>query len=270
MAIWKQHKEKFELSSSHVDLWKIDLVELSPQLNLLWKALSEQEQKHTMQFRFDNDRHAFVLAYGALRLLLARYLDCSPHVLCYDAVGTPQIDAVAFHYSLQAPQVKKHLLHSSIAYTATTAIVAISRHQQVGVDLKEIKSIPEQSAIIEIYFSKRERQLLSHLPVGLRTPMFFTYLARKSAFYKAQEAEFSLSLHELDAAPVEHGAAGKADCDGILHGWQIDSLQIDNIHAGAVAISGRNNVIRQRIATASLLLGSQMASNLSCLPSLAV
>src|SRR5881397_1867586 len=70
--------------------WCVRL-DIDPELS--YATLSEDERNRSARFRFERDRRRFVVARGALRDLLGRYLDIDPGQIrfIYNAFGKPEL-----------------------------------------------------------------------------------------------------------------------------------------------------------------------------------
>lgn len=250
MDICAEHEAHFDLAVNDVDVWQINLKEYDQHINLLWEMLSTSEQEQAQRYRFSSDKRDYVLTYGTLRLLLARYLDCSPHSLRYEWNGS-QLDAVTCG---PLSVDNRHVIRCTLSYTDTTALIAITRSQTVGVDVKKIEAIPEQEAIIGGYFSEREKMMLSQMPGQNTIRMFYSFLALKSAVCKAEYDLYTTPLNEVDVTFNGASSPGGSAATAASGNWLIHSLNLNESHAAAIAIPASVETLRHRIASPGQLV----------------
>ncbi len=98
--------------------------------------LSDDERNRSARFRFEKGRRRFVVARGALRELLGRYLGTDPGQIrfTYNAFGKPEL-----HPDF-GDRLKFNLAHSG-----DLTLIAIARDADVGVDVECIEGRGESS-----------------------------------------------------------------------------------------------------------------------------
>ncbi len=108
-------------------------------------TLALDEQARAARFRFERDRHHFIVGRGTLRALLGRYLGAEPGRLefRYEVYGRPAL-AVGTD------------LRFNLAHSHGLALVAVARDREVGVDIEQVRPIESFERIIERFFSPRE------------------------------------------------------------------------------------------------------------------
>lgn len=250
MEISAERNDHFGLSLNDVDVWQIELNQFDQHINLMWELLSTSEQEQALRFRFGSDKRNYVLTYGALRLLLARYLDCSPHSLRYQWSGS-QLDAVTCG-PLSAEN--RHVIRCTLSYTDSTAMIAIGRSQTVGIDIKKVEKISEQDAIIDSYFSEQEQLMMSGMPAQNATRMFYSFLALKSAICKAEYGVYTTPLKEVDVTSIEAHVPIKFDSPSGTGNWFVHSLNLNESHAAAIAVSTSVERLCRRVGSPELLV----------------
>ena len=250
MEICAERNDHFGLCVNDVDVWQIDLNEFDQHINLLWEMLSTDEQEQAMRYRFGSDKRNYVVTYGTLRLLLARYLKCEPTALRYEWNGS-QLDAVTCG---PLNVENRHVIRCTLSYTGSIALIAVTRSQTVGVDIKKVEAIPEQAAIIGSYFSQREQMMFSQMPAQRTNRMFYSLLALKSAICKAEYDVYSTPLSEVDIT-VNGSISSDAFEAPMRNGnWLIQSLNLNTAHAAAVAVPSSVENIRHRMASPEQLV----------------
>ena len=86
--------ETITLKHGHVHLWWTPMDLEVQQTTQLYQFLSTDERGRAESFRFRQHRDFFITVRGALRAILARYLNAEPGRLCfnYNKWGKPSLD----------------------------------------------------------------------------------------------------------------------------------------------------------------------------------
>jgi 4'-phosphopantetheinyl transferase len=150
--------------------------------------LDAEEQRRSASFVHRADASRFVLAHAALRIVLARCLGIEPSAVRYEsgAHGKP-------HLPTGAAALEFNLSHS-----AGVGLIAVARGLSVGVDVEEMRDLPDALEIAEAHFSPAERAALRSLPTDERRPAFFYCWTRKEAVIKATGEGLSQTLDSFD------------------------------------------------------------------------
>jgi 4'-phosphopantetheinyl transferase len=199
---WPEGPSSPDLSSDHVDVWRVWLdepVEITPTPSIL----SSDELTRASRFHFEKDRLHFARCRSALRFLLSRYVGISAAEIRfeYQPSGKPEV----------AAQQNPCRLRFNVSHSAGLALIAVSAGHRVGIDIEKIRADVDITTLAERFFSDRERAGLRALPDHLRLPAFFACWTRKESFLKATGdglsfplADFSVATHpDLDPAVEE-------------------------------------------------------------------
>jgi 4'-phosphopantetheinyl transferase len=170
-------------------------------------VLSPDERTRAAAFRFPHLRDSFILARGALRILLARYLDLAPAAIqfAYGPKGKP---------ALAAPS----LLDFNASHSGNLAVFAFTAGCEIGIDIERIRPVPGLQNIADRFFSRREAAELLSLPENHRDQAFFQCWTRKEAYIKATGEGLS--------APLDRPQAPD---------WKLCDLQLTPGYAAALA-----------------------------------
>jgi 4'-phosphopantetheinyl transferase len=160
---------------AEVHVWAVWL-KASPEVNRAYRRLLwPDEVARADRFAFEHLTRSHELSHGALRLLLARFLKCKP-------------GDIAFRFG---PRGKPMLqsdsqIHFNMAHSGSLALYAITADCEIGVDVEELRDIPEIEQVASRYFSKPEAaQLLSIRSELAARDAFFRCWTRKEAYIKA-------------------------------------------------------------------------------------
>jgi len=184
------------------------------------------ERQRAARLRFERDRRRFIASRALLRALLAQRLAIPPEqiALVYGKYGKP---ALARH------QLQFNLSHSG-DYTA----YAFACDCEIGIDIEEVRSIPEADAIAARIFSRSEQDAYAALPADARSLGFFGCWTRKEAVVKALGEGLRMPLDQFDVslAPGEPARLLRiGTMTGEQAGWRLDCLRPVPGIIGAVA-----------------------------------
>jgi 4'-phosphopantetheinyl transferase len=232
---WSSAPERLSLDSGEVHVWRASLDHSSSQVDRFRETLDCDERSRADRFCFSRDRERFIVARGVLRALLGRYLNRAPESLAfsYGTHGKPVLDSES-----DADAIRFNLSHSH-----GTALYAVTRGREIGVDLEFIRSDLEAEQIAERFFSHSENVTLRALPLRLRKYAFFLCWTRKEAYIKARGEGLSMPLDQFDVSliPGEPAAllSTKPDAGEALR-WSLRDLNLGRCYAAALAAQGRD------------------------------
>ncbi|MGN7614485.1 4'-phosphopantetheinyl transferase family protein [Magnetococcales bacterium HHB-1] len=149
-----------------------------------YTRLSDEEKKRAKRFRFEKDRHAFILSHGAMRACLAIHLKCAPELIQFKtgSHGKPALVAEKTPYRF------------NLSHAHGWAILAISLNHAVGVDLEKIRRLDSLLDLAHRFFSVAERESLEKLSGSALKEAFFSCWSRKEAYIKQHGLGLSLPL----------------------------------------------------------------------------
>ncbi len=237
---------QFVLSDRLVHVWLVSLISAQPALDRFSACLSPDEKIRASQFRSSSLRDAFILGRGALRQLLGRYLDIQPATvnLVYGPNGKPQLgidDRVRFN----------------VSHSGSLAAFAFTSNCEIGIDIEQIRPVPEIEDLASQLFGVEEASELMLLPDSQREHAFYVGWTRKEAYLKGTSEGLSRPLNsfriEFDSEhfgrPVPSGVERPP-----LDTWTIVDLAISPEFAGALAYSdGRRRIRVMHVADPATL-----------------
>ncbi|HRQ22466.1 MAG TPA: 4'-phosphopantetheinyl transferase superfamily protein [Anaerolineales bacterium] len=210
-----------------MDIWRIHLDIGLDSVKLFESTLSADEIRRASSFHFDKDHSRYVIAHFSLRDVLGRYLKAEPAQLKFsiDQYGKPSL--------------LKHKLEFNLSHSGSFALVAVTQHRIIGVDVERMREGISSHSIARQYFSPAEVAEFDAVPVEQRETAFFTCWTRKEAFIKAKGLGLSLPLDSFDVSLTPNEPA-------ILRAvrpqpqeaarWKLRSLDVAPRYAGAVAV----------------------------------
>src|SRR5437763_15914742 len=90
---WNSPPAPHILDYDEVHIWRATLDLPVSRVQALEQILAADERTRANKFHFPKDRTHFIVARGALRSILGRYLSSDPHTLrfCYNQYGKPTL-----------------------------------------------------------------------------------------------------------------------------------------------------------------------------------
>ena len=221
------------LGPDEVHVWRASLRPAAAALARLEAHLSPDERARAARFRFPRHRDAFVAGRGAQREILARYTGLPPAALAYRATEHGKL-------SLDGPAAAAGI-RFNVSNSGGLALYAVTRGREVGVDLEELREMPDGMEIARRFFSAPENQVFAALPAEARDGAFFACWTRKEAYIKAVGEGLSMPLDRFDVAfaPGEPPRllATRGD-EAEASRWTLLELHPGEGYVGALAVEG--------------------------------
>jgi 4'-phosphopantetheinyl transferase len=172
-------RDQTSLERNAVHLWGIDLDKSPDCLDRCVQWLDEEERRRAIRMVREKDRHRYILAHGGLRAVLSRYVGIDPDVITVDRseVGKP---------SLKKELRGRPAITFNMSHAHGRALIAVSKGQEVGVDLERIRSDVEVTKLSQRYFTPSEHAAIMQSAQEQRATSFFRYWVAKEAVLKVQ------------------------------------------------------------------------------------
>ncbi len=216
-----------ELVPDVVHVWRRSLTARTATVDAAYEVLSPEERERASRFRVERPRNDFILTRGALRSLLAGYLQKSPQEFAFRLTeyGKPLL-------------VGAFDLRFNVSHTDGLALLAFVLHREIGVDVEKIRPEPDARKLAERFFSAHERDAMRHLRGNALQEAFFRCWSRKEAYIKARGEGLSLPLSQFDVS-IEASAsrillATRPD-PSEAERWIVRDLALSSEYAAAVA-----------------------------------
>jgi len=204
------------LASNEVHTWCVGLDLPHDVFAGLYATLSPDERNRSARFRFDRDRRRFVVAHGALRDLLGRY------------VGTNPGDIRFIHNGFGKPELSPEFglgLRFNISHSADLALIAIAADTEVGVDVECVRPGIDYAEIARCFFSAAEVDELNRVPSHLHAEGFLGCWTKKEAYMKARGEGFAIPPASFSVSHLDGS-------------WSLHALQPAPGYVGALAVEG--------------------------------
>lgn len=190
-----------------------------------WDLLSADERERARRFRFDLHRRRYVSAHAGLRRLLSDRTGVAARALAFDvgAFGKPCLSQVP-------------ACHFNLSHSGQFAAVAISRAGEVGIDIEEMRDVPDLEALGAANFSPAEQAMLtsggSH-----DAKQFLLGWTRKEACLKAIGTGLSVRPETFDAGLTAEEHVVQVRADHGLAVVRVRSFAVGRMVVGALAFA---------------------------------
>lgn len=231
--LWTDAPQRPLLTNQEVHIWRVSLQQVPATRATLFQLLSPDERQRALRYHFPHDRDHFIIARGALRETLSRYLGISPAALsfAYNQYGKPALQ-------LRPGDAQ---LRFNVTHSGELALYAVTLERRVGLDLEYMRAELAGLEIAARFFSPRELKMLRELPQEMQTVGFFNCWTRKEAYIKAIGEGLSHALDQfaVSLAPGERPALLDVNSDPQAAArWSLFELQAGAGYAAALALEG--------------------------------
>jgi 4'-phosphopantetheinyl transferase len=222
------------LAHDEIHVWHQSFARSGAELDAFRSYLSPDELLRAGRFRFDADRHEYIISRGTLRTLLGRYLQVAPQDLriAYSEFGRPYLIGMA----------PAAMLDFNVSHSGDLALLAFASGRKIGIDVERVRCNFGTSEIAARFFSEEERAALRELAHHQRHQAFFRCWTRKEAFIKALGEGLSHPLDQFDVslAPAAPAAllATRPD-DQEAKRWMLWDIRVPNDYAATLAAESK-------------------------------
>lgn len=226
-------------TEGEIHLWPIQYAFLE---NRAWH-LSDEEKERQSKFKFNALSKKYAQRTGALRYLLAQYIDVSPGGVKFEfnKYGKPYLSGeVALTFNL--------------SHSRDWFCLAIANKAEVGCDIEWIDESIEHDDLIEQYFSKIEQLEYKSFPPAERPGIFFNLWTRKEAFIKAvgQGLSYGLDRFSVEAHNTGHPRLLEvSDKNADISDWQFRAF--DQIEGYKFCVAMKGEIAHVRLFDTSSL-----------------
>lgn len=219
------------LGPREVQVWGVSLTASDQTLSLYQSALSVDERNRAGRLRFENLRRAFTISRGGLRFLLAGFLGRHPKEIAFD----------------YGPRGKPELQHRSrlrfnLSHSGLVALFAFTLDCELGLDVEQLRELPDHEAIATRFFSAGEVTELRSLDPAERLAAFFRCWTRKEAYIKAVGDGLAIPLDQFQVTLLPGVRASLLKAAGgfeSVETWTLHHLEPARGYVGALAYPDR-------------------------------
>lgn len=203
-----------------VEVWLLRLNLQAPISSADFLLLNESERARALRFHTHADQVRSTATRAALRRILATKIAVSPHELHFmeNQYGKPHLHGATG-------------IDFNVSHAGQFALIAISTHGQVGIDIEDCNRQLDVSALTDYVFTALERQ--SEL---VTTVDFIKRWVAKESVLKAVGVGISEHLQTVSVLPAKHGGY-RIICDyPKWPGLKVWPIEAPDCYAAALAL----------------------------------
>jgi 4'-phosphopantetheinyl transferase len=186
------------LTSGEVHVWTARFVDDDSLTERRLELLDGDERVRAAQLARRRDRMRFVQFRAFARRALGRYLGvpAAEVRLTVGPHGKPQLEC----------QVRHPDIHFNVSHSGDCCLLAARLGCAVGIDIEQLRDMPDALRIARRFFTRSETELLARLDGASRQNAFFALWTHKEAAVKALGESLAENLQRLELAldPAGH------------------------------------------------------------------
>ena len=211
-----------------VDVWAVRLAAPAAVSRAFRSLLSPEEMSRADRFAQAHLKASYEVSHGVLRVLLSPYLKRSPRDLefTFGRAGKPALRGDS-------------RLRFNMSHSGSLAAYAFTLDCEIGIDIEEVRNMPDLEPIAQHYFCPTEAgQLLSIPDEERRQEAFFRCWTRKESYIKAIGDGLSVPLDQFQVTFSPDSAARLVHIGhdaGAASAWTLQHLDPAPGYVGALA-----------------------------------
>jgi 4'-phosphopantetheinyl transferase len=215
------------LGPADVQVWRASLDVEPDALARLRAILADDERMRADRFVLEGHRGRFVAAHAFLRGVLARHLGAPAESLRFQA------------HPAGKPFLAGSRLRFNLSHSGARALLAVTLDRDIGVDLEELRPMPDACDLALRHFAPGEIATLRSLPEPDRDEAFLRCWTLKEAYVKGVGGGLGIPLDrfEVDYAPVRE-EPGLRLLDAGESPWTLRTLEPGPGYVGGLAVGG--------------------------------
>jgi 4'-phosphopantetheinyl transferase len=218
------------LSIGDIHVWAARLVDDDETIADLLTMLDEGERARAAQFAFERDRARFIQSHAMMRQILSEYSEADPATLTFTRNGHGK------PFLVSPPDSPN--LQFSLSHSGDFCMLAVRQDRAIGIDVEEIRDLPQAIAIAQSYFTPAESRMLAGLQETARRDAFFALWTHKEALVKGLGVGMAANLAHIEFDVDPASGLRLIGCDGdhsIAQEWSILRIDPAPNYVGAIA-----------------------------------
>ncbi|PEU19244.1 MULTISPECIES: 4'-phosphopantetheinyl transferase superfamily protein [unclassified Bacillus (in: firmicutes)] len=198
--------------------------------NKFYRFLSPDEKEKYQRYHSKEDALRYVMGRGIIRILLGGYTGIAPEDLEfeYSQKGKPTLKSTR----------NRNKICFNLSHSAEALVVAITVDREVGIDIEEIKELPEEELLARQFFTPLEYERYRYMKERNDLKAFYKCWTRKEAYVKATGEGLTGAFIESDIQFCEGAETILPAREGKC--WILKDLSVTHDMAAALCVEGRS------------------------------
>jgi len=206
-----------------VQIWTFNLEQPVETVVTLSRLLNEEEGARVDRFYFEDLKRRYIVRHGFMRMVLGDILELEPTALRFS------------HLKYGKPVLENRNVHFNLSSSGECAVLACARIGPLGVDVEEMRDMPDHDGVVKQFFSATEQRQWNKLSPQEKRESFFTGWTRKEAYIKALGLGLSLDLDSFSISFQKWEEAVQSGSEK-QESWRLLSFQATPNHCACVAL----------------------------------
>lgn len=191
-------------SKDIINIFTINLRTLENYLPKLLTYLSDKEKIQAKTFLLKKLKDHYIASHGLLRILLGKYLSCSPSQVEYT------------YNEFQKPLCKNNQnLYFNMSHSHEYACYAFCLNYPIGIDIEYLNPKIEVNNLLPVSTTQAESFIFNTLKENDKFYLFYKMWTTKEAFLKALGLGLSYSLSSIETTILPKEKFKVIQCHGI-------------------------------------------------------
>jgi 4'-phosphopantetheinyl transferase len=213
------------LQKGELHIWRYTLNEQDYNSEKNLPILSTEEQEKYKRFLNQLDAVKYICNHRFMRHVLSRYLNTQSQEIKYN------------YTALGKPSVKNSDLFFSLSHRNKYGLLAISKDNEVGIDIEQIKKLQDVSTFASFSFTEKEKAIIFNND-QVNQESLFTFWTFKEAFIKATGTGLSVDISKINLSDFFYNKTNALPFDN-NNLWTIEKINAEEGYKAAFAIKGK-------------------------------
>lgn len=226
--------EKIVFSKNNTNIVIVNLKNIKSYSSKLIMYLSPKERFQANKLIFKHLRNNYIVSHGILRILLGKYLCCSPSQVEY------------LYNDYQKPLCKNdQSIYFNISHSHEYACYAFCLNRPIGIDIEFIDNKISMSNLLPIIATQQEFFIFDKLEEYDKIYSFYKIWTTKEAFLKALGFGLSFPLSNIETTILPKAKFEVIRCHNmskkeIYEEWTFSSINFLSGYLGTIAVKKKN------------------------------
>ena len=215
-----------DLKDGDLHIWRYSLNGQDYRTEKESPVLSKEEQNRYNAYINESDKIRYIGNHRFVRQVLSKYLNILPAQVQFSqtAMGKPYVEnsGLFFNYS----------------YRGDFGILALSRNEEVGVDIEKMRILQDIPTFTEFCFSEKEKQIIFKSDKEKFQETLFIFWTFKEAIIKSLGVGLNVDISEIDLSDFFYKELNALAYDG-GNAYTIKNIDAPQGFMAAFAMKGK-------------------------------